>query len=111
MEEEEAPASVCVAEMEEVTTVDGKKKESFQETVVTTVTTMTRMDVQERKEVETEKITEEEEEEEEEKMEEENEAGMEGGEENGREEKGHAKKLLGSWESEVRTRHSCNSTS
>lgn len=109
MEEEEAPAApLFVGEMKEVLTVEGEEEESVQETAVTTATPLTtaaetttgRTDIQEKEEDETDKITEDEE-----KMEEEeNEAEMEEGEEeNGEEEDGQAKKLMGVWESEVRT--------
>lgn len=96
MEEEEAPAA---AETTEVMTVEAEREECLQEMVVTTLTmtadtSTNRTDVEEKEEDEADKITEEEEEE----------AEMEGGEEeNGEEEETRAKKLLGPWESEVRT--------
>lgn len=118
MEEGEAPAApVLVGEMKEVMTAEGEREESIQETVLTTVTTLTtvvdtttrRMDIEE---VETDIVTEAEEEKEEmekegkesEIEEDEKEAEMEGGEEeNGEKDESQAKKLLETWETEVRT--------
>lgn len=99
MEEEEALAAPgFVGEMKEVGTV----VESFQETVVTAVTTTVVDTITEGTEAETDQITEEEKEGEME--EEEAKAEMEGGDKNGKEEEeGQVKKSPGPWESEVRT--------
>lgn len=105
----EAPsAQVLVGEMNAITAVVVQKEESFQETVVTAVTTTAvntiaeRMDVEEKEEAESDQIIEREKKEKLEKeviateMEEEEENVEE-------EEEGQAEKLMRRWESEVRT--------
>ena len=112
MEEEGVPtAPVSDGETEKVATVRRQKEESFQETVVTTVRTVTtvtavdattgKMDPEDEEEVGSDKMLEGEKEEK--ILEEEDEAEMEGGEEDGEEEESKRKKLMVSWESEVRT--------
>lgn len=106
-EEEEVPSISAVdGETEKVVTWEAEKEESFQETTVTSATTVymapVRHDVEE-EEVECKDITEDEKEERKEKDDVDAESEGRDEEDDKNDEKSEAKRLLGVWESEVRT--------